>query len=169
MKRLTLTLQTLPQDGPIVKQVAPPSDLSAIWIPLDNSAGYAAGVNHIWNGAAWVPVVTQAPISADENNAIFLDPSGGMKVTMPARLRIEHLCSGPNPAFTISWAANQYSLGDEVPKVGWLLVAANPTTPFAFVESARTSTSITGTVIGLAAAEQVTMVLEFNQPPSKGE
>jgi hypothetical protein len=169
VRRLVLTLQNLPQTGPYVYQIAPPDDKSAIWIPLDNSAGYAAGVNHIWNGAAWVPVVTQAPISADENNAIFLDPSGGMKVNLPARLRIEQLCTGPAPTVTITWTAAQYSLGDEVPKVGWNLVATAPAAGVAFIETSRTSTSIIGKVAGLLTGEQVTMVLEFNQPPSKGE
>ena len=169
LRRLVFTVEELPQTGPIVNSVAPPADKSAIWIPTDSSAGYAAGVNHIWNGAAWVPVVTQVAISADENNAIFLDPSGGMKVNMPARLRIEQLCTGPAPSVTISWTADQYSLGDEVPKVGWLLVATAPAAGLAFLETSRSSTSITGTIIGLAAAEQVTLVLEFNQPMTKGE
>ena len=172
IRRLILTLQNVPQDVPIVRQIAPPTepdDKSAIWIPADNSAGFAAGVNHIWNGATWVPVITQAPISADQNNAIFLDPSGGMKVNLPARLRVEQLCVGPAPSVTVTWAENQYSLGDEVPKIGWLLVATNPAGAVAFIESARSSTSISGKVVGLGAAEQVTMVLEFNQPPSKGE
>lgn len=170
VKRLTFTIQESDLDGPIINQVAPPSDLSAIWIPTDSSAGYAAGVNHIWNGAAWVPVVTQVAISGDTNNAIFLDPSGGLKVNMPARLRTETVLSGPTPtAVTVNWTADQYSLGDETPTVGWLLVTTTPAGPLCAVEISRTSTSWTANVLGLAAGEQITMVLEFNQPFSKGD
>lgn len=169
IKRLTFSLQEADLDGPIVMQIAPPSDKSAIWIPTDSSAGYAPFVNHIWNGAAWVPVVSNVAINGDTNNAIFLDPAGLIKVNLPDRLRKEVLCTGPAPTVSVSWSPGEYSLGDEMPIIGFVLVSAAPTNAVSALETARTSTSWTGTILGLLAAEQVTLVLDFRQPQTKGD